>query len=183
MGNGYENNAGNQDQYDYERGDREKAKKYNGFYLRLRRKINTWAQGGKLRKKSGKWTDHFLQYLLVLPDLVHLMIKLFTDRDVPKPVKGYLLVGFAYLISPIDIIPDFIPVAGFVDDLVVMVVVLNKIINSANAELLKKIETYWAGEDDVFQKIKEITALINGISAQIPKSLYNFMSPRPPRGQ
>ncbi len=152
-----------------------KEKKYEDFYQRLRVKINKWVKNGNINKRKGKWTDHFLQYLLLLPDLVHLMIKLFTDRKVPAHVKGYLLVAFAYLVSPIDIIPDFIPVAGFIDDLLVVVVVLNKIINSANRELRDTIETHWAGDDDVFEKVKEIVGVMNDLSSKLPKAIYNFM--------
>jgi uncharacterized membrane protein YkvA (DUF1232 family) len=151
------------------------GEKFEDFYQRLRIRINTWTKSGRLYQKTGKWTDHFLQYLLVLPDLAHLMIKLFFDKEVPNAVKGYLLVALAYLVSPIDILPDFIPVAGFIDDLLILVVFLNKIINSADTKLLNKIKTHWAGEDDVFMKVKEIIGVTNEISSNIPKSLYKFM--------
>ena len=149
--------------------------KFEDFYQRLRTKINKWIKSGRLYKKTGKWSDHFLQYLLVLPDMAHLMIKLFIDKEVPNIIKGYLLVALAYLVSPIDIVPDFIPVAGFIDDLLVVVVFLNKIINSADAKLLDKIKILWAGEDDVFLKVKEIITVMNDISSNIPKSIYKFM--------
>ena len=155
-----------------------KEKKYKDFYGKLRARINRWAAEGKLDKKSGRWTDYFLQYLLVLPDMVHLMIKLFFDRTVPRPVKGYILVAFAYLVSPIDIIPDFIPAAGFVDDLLVLAVIMNKIINTSDEALLEKIRNQWAGEDDVFIKVKEILNLLNDLSSQVPKAIYNFMKPK-----
>lgn len=151
-------------------------KRYGDFYKKLRDKVNKWAKNGHLEKKSGKWTDYLVQYLLILPDMVHLMIKLFADRKVPKHYKGYILVVLAYLISPIDVIPDFIPVAGFIDDLVVMVVMLNKIINAGDEVMLERIKTHWAGKDDVFEKVKEIFAVINSLSAHIPGSLYTFMT-------
>ncbi len=151
------------------------GKKFEDFYQKLRTKINKWIRSGRLYKKTGKWTDHFLQYLLVLPDMAHLMIKLFIDKEVPNIIKGYLLVALAYLVSPIDIVPDFIPVAGFIDDLMVLVIFLNKIINSADTKLLNKIKNLWAGEDDVFIKVKEIITVMNEISSNIPKSIYKFM--------
>ena len=151
------------------------GEKFEDFYQKLRTKINKWIKSGRLYKKTGKWTDHFLQYLLVLPDMAHLMIKLFIDKEVPNVIKGYLLVALAYLVSPIDIVPDFIPVAGFIDDLMVLVIFLNKIINSADTKLLNKIKTLWAGEEDVFIKVKEIITVMNEISSNIPKSIYKFM--------
>ncbi len=147
---------------------------FDDFYLRIRKKITNWFEEGKLGKKSGKWMDNFVQYLLIFPDLVHLMIKLVGDKDVPPKTKGMIVIGFAYLISPIDIVPDFIPVFGFVDDLLITVILLNKIINTGDEELKKKIKAYWVGEDDIFLKIKEIVAAMNELSAQIPKSISGF---------
>jgi len=155
--------------------EEKKEKKYNGFYHRLRIKINRWVTSGSLNKKTGRWTDKFMQYLLVFPDLVHLMIKLFGDRGTPARIKGYIVIAFTYLISPIDIIPDFIPVAGFIDDLLVLVIILNKIINSADEIVLERIKNLWAGEDDVFDKVKEITETMNALTAEIPRSIFTFM--------
>ncbi|MCK4763747.1 MAG: DUF1232 domain-containing protein [Candidatus Aminicenantes bacterium] len=153
----------------------QKEKKYNDFYQRLRVKINRWASSGRLNRKSGKWTDVFLQYLLLLPDLVHLLIKMLVEKGIPARFKGYILIAFTYLLSPIDIIPDFIPVLGFVDDLLVLVIMLNKIINSAHEQALEKIRTLWAGEEDIFAKIKEIIDTMNSFSSRIPQSIYKFM--------
>lgn len=151
---------------------------FDDFYRKLRQKILNWFEKGKLNRKTGKWTDNFLQYLLVFPDLVHLLIRLFTDKEVPARIKGFIVMGFAYLLSPIDIIPDFIPVAGFIDDLLITVIVLNKIINSGDEKLINKIKTYWAGEDDIMAKLKEITAVMNEVSSQIPKSISDFLKKR-----
>jgi len=85
-----------------------------------------------------------------------------------------IVIGFAYLISPIDIVPDFIPVFGFVDDLLITVVLLNKIINSGDKIIINKIKFYWVGEEDIFLKIKEIVAAMNELSSQIPKSISGF---------
>ncbi len=149
---------------------------FDDFYLKIRKKVTDWAESGKLGKKSGKWMDGFVQYLLLFPDLIHLMIKLFGDSEVPSKIKGMIVIGFAYLISPIDIIPDFIPVFGLVDDLLVSVILLNKIINSGDEKLKKKISYYWVGEEDIFLKIKEIVSMMNDLSAQIPKSISGFFN-------
>ena len=147
---------------------------FDDFYLKIRKKITDWFESGKLGKKSGKWMDNFVQYLLIFPDLVHLMIKLLGDKEISPKIKGLIVIGFAYLISPIDVVPYFIPVFGFVDDLLVTVVLLNKIINSGDEVVIKKINTYWVGEEDIFLKIKEIVATMNELSAQIPRSISGF---------
>jgi uncharacterized membrane protein YkvA (DUF1232 family) len=153
-----------------------KESEYKDFYHKLRKKVDTWAKEGRFQEKAGKWTDPFVQYLMILPDLTHLMIKLLVDKEVSSQVKTYILVAMAYLISPIDFVPDFIPVAGFIDDLIIIVTILNKIINTLEVKLLEKIKSYWAGDDDVFARIKEIVAVINEFSAKIPKGIYNFMN-------
>ena len=149
---------------------------FDDFYLKIRKKVTDWFESGKLGEKSGKWMDNFVQYLLIFPDLIHLMIKLVSDKDVSPKVKGMIVIGFAYFISPIDIVPDFIPVFGFVDDLLIAVILLNKIINSSDEGMREKIKFYWVGEDDVFIKIKEIVATMNELSSQIPKSISGFFN-------
>ncbi|MCK4889981.1 MAG: DUF1232 domain-containing protein [Candidatus Aminicenantes bacterium] len=149
---------------------------FDDFYLKIRKKVTDWFESGKLGKKSGKWMDDFVQYLLIFPDLIHLMIKLFGDKEVPTKTKGMIVIGFAYLLSPVDVIPDFIPVFGFVDDLLISVVLLNKIINSGDEVMIDKIKFYWVGEDDIFRKIKEIVAAMNELSSKIPKSISGFFN-------
>ncbi len=151
-----------------------KKKSIDDFYTKSRRKVIDWFESGKLKKKSGKWTDEFVRYLLIFPDIVYLLIKLSIDKEVSPKVKGTIIIGFAYLISPIDLIPDFIPVLGFVDDLLISVVLLNKIINSGDEKLKEKITYYWMGEEDIFLKVKEIILIMNGLSSRIPKSISGF---------
>jgi len=154
---------------------KKKEKKYQDFYQELRQKINQWVLDGRLTKKTGKWTDKFVQYLLVFPDFIHLLIKLLIDNNISALKKSYIIMALAYVFSPIDFIPDFIPVAGFVDDLLVVAILINKIINTEDTNTLTKIKYYWAGEEDIFMKVKEIITIMNELSSQIPKSIYKFI--------
>ena len=68
------------------------------FYQLLRRKIKDWeTKGGE----NYKWAE----YILLAPDLFHLLCKLAVDKDVPKKEKAKLAGVIAYFISPIDVIP------------------------------------------------------------------------------
>jgi len=60
----------------------------------------------------------------VVPDVVRLARDLLADADVPVGVKASLIGLLAWLISPIDLIPEFIPVLGPLDDVVVAILVL-----------------------------------------------------------
>jgi len=46
--------------------------------------------------------------------------KLFRHPDTPRPAKLVALLVLAYALSPIDLIPDFIPVLGWIDDLILL---------------------------------------------------------------
>lgn len=52
-------------------------------------------------------------------DLLVMLVAL-RHRDTPKQIKGLLIVAILYLVSPIDLIPDTIPVLGIMDDAVIV---------------------------------------------------------------
>ena len=62
------------------------------------------------------FTGQFLQVLPHLPNFARLYWRLFRDRRVSMLPKALLVLTLVYVISPIDIIPDFIPVIGEMDD-------------------------------------------------------------------
>ena len=90
------------------------------FYEDLRQKAKGWTNS-----KGGAWGGKLGEYLFLLPDFFILVARLALDKRVPSKQK--LMAGgiVAYLIMPIDLIPDFIPVIGHVDDLVLVVLGLN----------------------------------------------------------
>ena len=54
--------------------------------------------------------------LRLLPDLLRLLPRLAADRTLPRGVRVRLALLLAYLASPVDLVPDFIPVVGYADD-------------------------------------------------------------------
>jgi uncharacterized membrane protein YkvA (DUF1232 family) len=66
------------------------------------------------------FTGRFLQVLLHLPNFVRLYWRLFCDRRVPILPKALLVLTLLYVFSPVDVIPDFIPLIGEMDDVVVV---------------------------------------------------------------
>jgi uncharacterized membrane protein YkvA (DUF1232 family) len=78
----------------------------------------------------------------VVPELGILFLRLARDRRVPLPRRLQLIVLGAYLASPIDLIPDFIPVIGQLDDAAIAAVVLRGVVRSAGAEVVAE---HWPG--------------------------------------
>ncbi|HQA08552.1 MAG TPA: DUF1232 domain-containing protein [Syntrophomonadaceae bacterium] len=120
------------------------------FYRQLRNKINSWLQGNE--GKNHKWAE----YLMLVPDMFHLLCKLVMDPDVSPAEKAKLGAVIVYFVSPIDFIPEgFTGPLGFLDDLALTAYALNSIINHTDPQIIKK---HWAGQDDILTVIKNIVA-------------------------
>jgi uncharacterized membrane protein YkvA (DUF1232 family) len=79
-----------------------------------------------------------------VPDCFVLVSRLARDPRVPRRRK-LLLIGLAgYLALPIDLVPDFIPVAGQLDDAIVVALVLRRFLRSGGAELTRE---HWPGPE------------------------------------
>lgn len=83
--------------------------------------------------------------LRLLPDVIMLTKRLATDRTLPRTLRMRLWLLLGYLISPIDLIPDFIPVIGYADDAIVVTIVLRSVVRSAGEDALAR---HWPGSQD-----------------------------------
>lgn len=120
------------------------------FYENLRKKAKGWT-----REKTGKVGGKVAEYLFLLPDFFVLVTRLAVDKRVPAKQKLLVTGVIAYLIMPFDLIPDFIPVIGYVDDLVLAVLGLNLILNEVDPKVLRD---NWSGEGDVLGQLQKVTA-------------------------
>lgn len=80
--------------------------------------------------------------LRLLPDLLRVIRRLTADKTVPPGVRVKLILLLAYLLSPLDFVPDFLPVIGYADDVIIVVLVLRSAIRSAGPEPLRR---HWPG--------------------------------------
>jgi uncharacterized membrane protein YkvA (DUF1232 family) len=79
-----------------------------------------------------------------VPDCVILFKRMLADSRVSGWRKALIIALIAYLAMPIDLVPDFIPVAGQLDDAIVVALVLRTLLRSGGAELLRE---HWAGPE------------------------------------
>ncbi len=77
-----------------------------------------------------------------IPDCIVLFRRLLTDDGVPRRSKLLLAALIGYLAMPIDLIPDFIPVAGQLDDAIIVVLVLRSVLRAGGPGLLRE---HWPG--------------------------------------
>ena len=80
--------------------------------------------------------------LRLVTDVVRMLRRVAADRSVPRGVRWRVWFVLLYLISPIDLVPDFIPLIGYADDAVVLIVVLRSLIRRAGPQVL---ERHWPG--------------------------------------
>lgn len=80
--------------------------------------------------------------LRLLPDVVVLVRRLAGDRDLPRSVRWRVAALLAYLLLPVDLVPDVVPVVGWADDVVVAVWVLRSVVRRAGPEV---VERHWPG--------------------------------------
>jgi uncharacterized membrane protein YkvA (DUF1232 family) len=81
----------------------------------------------------------------VLPDTLRLVRRLATDRAVPRSARGLLWLLIVYLASPVDLVPDFVPVIGYIDDLIITSLVLRHLIQRAGPE---RVRSQWLGSSE-----------------------------------
>jgi len=94
--------------------------------------------------------------LKVLPDTVRLVRRLAADPDLPPSVRRTLWVLGLYLASPIDLIPDFIPVLGYADDAIVAAVALRRVVRVAGPQALDR---HWSGSPAGFMIVRRLAGL------------------------
>ena len=80
---------------------------------------------------------------LLLPNLGLLLKDLIRDPRVPRSSKALLWFGAFWVASPIDLIPEFIPLLGPLDDAVVVALILRRLVKTAGREV---IEEHWRGD-------------------------------------
>jgi uncharacterized membrane protein YkvA (DUF1232 family) len=80
--------------------------------------------------------------LRLLPDLLRVIRRLVADKSASAGVRVKLILLLAYLLLPLDLVPDFLPVIGCADDVIIVALVLRSVIRSAGPEPLRR---HWPG--------------------------------------
>lgn len=90
------------------------------------------------------------------PDVVRLTRRLASDPSVPRGVRIWLVVLLVYLLLPVDLVPDFIPVIGYADDAIIVALVLRFATRRAGSTALDR---HWPGTPQGLQALRSLTGL------------------------
>jgi uncharacterized membrane protein YkvA (DUF1232 family) len=103
--------------------------------------------------------------LRALPDVVRTIARLAADPVLPTAAKVALAAAVLYLVSPVDLIPDFIPVLGTLDDLLVAAILVDGILNYVDRRLVLK---YWPGSAESLERVARAARVL---AAWVPRRL------------
>lgn len=106
----------------------------------------------------------------MIPNLVKLVGRLLADPRVPRRSKIALGAAAAYVASPIDLIPEFIPVIGFADDLIVLMMALDALLSRTGPEI---VEEHWDGPVDLLSLVEDILGLARNAVPTKLRSLFD----------
>lgn len=92
----------------------------------------------------------------LLPDTLRLIRRLSTDSALPRTTRWWVWALLIYLASPIDLVPDFIPVIGFADDAIITSFVLRHVIARSGPA---KLAEHWPGSPEGLSTLTRILRL------------------------
>ena len=123
-------------------------KRAQDFYRRLRARLDEW-----LQSREGR-AYRFADYLLLLPDFVHLVVRLALDRRVPMELRTQTAAVFAYVMLPIDLVPEaFVGPVGFGDDLLLVALLVRRLLTTVPQAVVLE---YWTGPTGLMKTIRTV---------------------------
>ncbi len=96
----------------------------------------------------------------LIPNLAKLGWRLMKDPRVPVKHRAVVAGALGYAVSPIDIIPDFIPFLGQADDLLVLALALNHLFSAAGETIVRE---HWDGTGDVLEIVEGVVEWAAGL--------------------
>jgi uncharacterized membrane protein YkvA (DUF1232 family) len=102
---------------------------------------------------------------LMLPNIIKLIGRLLLDPRVPRRAKISLGIAGAYAISPIDLVPDVIPLVGWADDVLIVMFAIDSLIDRAGQEI---VDEHWDGPGDLLSLVREVVGVSRSV---LPKRL------------
>ena len=110
--------------------------------------------------------------LLLLPDMFVLLTRLGRDPRVPIGSKAIVLIGVAYVLSPIELMPELLmgPI-GLIDDPIVVAAALSRVINRVHSDI---VNSHWSGQGDALEAIRRVTVWCENALGSAFSSLLGF---------
>jgi uncharacterized membrane protein YkvA (DUF1232 family) len=128
--------------------------------------------GASDKRDRREMKSRMKELLLFIPNLLWLLVGLLRDERISRADKAILAGTILYVISPLDIIPDFIPFIGQVDDAYLIAISLLRLLNRAEREVVLE---HWKGSIDIKQLV---TSIVMAAEYFLPARIKNVLRGR-----
>ena len=111
--------------------------------------------------------------VFMMPNIVKLVARLVKDPRVPRRAKITLGLAAAYVASPIDLIPEIVPVIGWADDILILMFALDSLIERAGDEVVSE---HWDGPGDLLSLVRDVVSLARNLMPRRLSSVIDRLS-------
>jgi uncharacterized membrane protein YkvA (DUF1232 family) len=140
------------------------------FYQRVRGKIVKWAEGAGAGRDTTK-------YIMLIPDIMALFVRMMGDPRVSAQLKAEIAAASAYIIIPVDLMPEAVlGPAGLIDDAIVAMLALNRVVKAMGQTGEDVLRGYWDGDEDILKVMEELLLKADKfVSGTVWNSIKAFM--------
>jgi uncharacterized membrane protein YkvA (DUF1232 family) len=125
-----------------------------------------------------KMKSRMRELLLFVPNFIKLVLDLLRDPRVSQADKAILAGVIMYVIVPLDIIPDFIPFIGQIDDAYLLAISILRLLNRADRQVVLE---HWDGKQDIKELISNVASVAEYF---LPRRMKNVLRGRiEPKGR
>lgn len=107
--------------------------------------------------------------IMLIPNFLKLLYRLFKDSRVPMAEKAMVVGAIAYVVSPLDLLPDVIPFIGQVDDLYLIGLVVLRLLARTDDAV---IQEHWDGRGDLASLVNKI---VRAAQFVLPKKMQRIL--------
>ncbi len=101
------------------------------------------------------WDEIAGEVLLVVPNIAKLLVRLMRDPRVPMRQKVFVGAVVGYVLSPIDLIPDFVVGLGKLDDVILVSLAIDYLMRDSGEEIVRG---HWDGSVDSLDLVRSVFA-------------------------
>jgi uncharacterized membrane protein YkvA (DUF1232 family) len=109
-----------------------------------------------------------------LPKFLTLLWSLYRDSRVSRLDKGIVIATIAYILVPMDLVPDFIPLLGQIDDIYLLALALDRLLNNAGVDVLLD---HWHGE---VSSLEMAISALDKAGSFLPEGVRSLLRQRVP---
>ena len=112
--------------------------------------------------------------MALAPNLLKLYARLVRDPRVPLRARLLALATLGYTVSPVDLVPDIIPLLGQVDDIVIVASGLRRLAEAAGPEIMAE---HWDGDEPVLDSVQAVVDAAAGLAPRPLRRLLEWAAP------